>query len=141
VKWWIVVLLATQVMAWLPYGKALQLSQVDGKPIFIDVYADYCLPCREMEATTYKDSLVSHALTTEYHSVRMNVQSTDRIVCGALPQSVTDCLTTKWGVEGVPSIVFLDAKGEVLLSLTGFLTAPELLHIFQQVQAHIRGLP
>lgn len=140
-KWWLFILFVSQAMAWLPYGKALQKSKSDGKPIFIDVYADYCMPCREMDATTYKDSLVLRSIENEYHSVRLNVQATERIVCGALPQPILECLTEKWGVEGVPSIVFLDPKGEVLLSLTGFLTAEELLHIFQQVQAHLRGLP
>jgi thiol:disulfide interchange protein DsbD len=43
-------------IAWQPYSEAsLAAAQREGKGVIIDVYADWCIPCKELDKATFTD--------------------------------------------------------------------------------------
>lgn len=90
-------------ITWQPYSEAvLQQAVAEGKPVVIDFYADWCLPCKELEANTFSDPRVAQAF--------------DRVV--ALKADLTRDeepsvreLKNRFKIVGVPTIVFLDGSG------------------------------
>lgn len=64
---------------WIPFEKAVELSNQDGKPILIDVYTDWCGWCKRLDATTYKDSAVVGYINANFHAVKMNAEGTEKI--------------------------------------------------------------
>jgi thiol:disulfide interchange protein DsbD len=101
-------------VTWDKYdAKALAAARAANKPVVIDFYADWCLPCKELDAKTFSDADVVAELD---RFVRVKADLT------AAEDATTKALTKQYAILGVPTIVFIDAAGNERtdLRLTGF---------------------
>jgi thiol:disulfide interchange protein DsbD len=90
---------------WRPYSdETLQQATAQGKPVIIDFYADWCTPCRELEEVTFHHPDVVRQARQDFVMVKIDVTK------GGDP--LHEKLLKEYGVKGVPTIVFLDARGE-----------------------------
>lgn len=89
---------------WIPYREGiLAQARQASTPVIIDFYADWCIPCKELEARTFSDPGVRQAMN-RFLLVKADVtRSTD-------PK--TEQLLKRFDVRGLPAVIFLDAKGE-----------------------------
>jgi thiol:disulfide interchange protein DsbD len=104
---------ATEVR-WDKYDtKALAAAKSSGKPVVIDFYADWCLPCKELDAKTFTDPRVVAELD---RFLRVKADLT------VAEDPSTVALTRQYAILGVPTIVFIDANGNERtdLRLTGY---------------------
>ena len=103
---------------WQPYeaGK----SAAPGRPAVIDFSAEWCLPCLELEKRTFSDDRVQKALAG------WNLYKADMT---KVASAETLALAQKFGILGVPTVIFLDASGQELqeLRLVGFEDADAFL--------------
>ena len=91
-------------LAFRPYSDAaLAEAAAAGKPVVIDFYADWCLPCKELEKFTFTDAGVRQALDGW---VLLKADLTK----SASPEVAA--LRTRWGIQGVPTMVFLGPDGK-----------------------------
>lgn len=100
-------------MNWEKYSKEkVNEAKLSGKPVLIDFYADWCAACVELEKFTFVDSNVQE-LAKKF--VLLKVDATE-------PFDELEALQDQYKVFGLPTIVFISAKGEVLFekSLLGF---------------------
>lgn len=97
---------------------ALKIAAREKKPIFIDFWAEWCGPCKEMLATTYKDKAVV-ARSKQFVPVLINADEQPKVL-------------EKFGISGLPTVIFMNAKGKVLLRTTGYDKAPEFLKLMDQ---------
>lgn len=108
VAWAVLIALPTQKVqgghiAWQPYSEAvLQQAVAEGKPVVIDFYADWCLPCKELEANTFSDPRVAQAFD--------GVVALKADLTRDEEPSVQE-LKKRFRIVGVPTIVFLDGSG------------------------------
>ena len=84
-------------------AKTLAAASSAGKPVVIDFYADWCLPCKELDANTFTDPTV--------------IREMDRFVRVKADLTLADdpkaqALAKQYNVIGVPAIIFLDASGQ-----------------------------
>ena len=99
---------------WAKYeAQALASARESGKPVVIDFYADWCLPCKELDEKTFSDGKVIAELD---RFVRVKADLT------VPSDATTQALTKQYGIAGVPTIVFIDAKGAEVKDarLTGY---------------------
>ena len=97
-------------IAWQPYSKEIiQTSKAQKKPVIIDFYADWCAPCRELEAVTFHHPDVVRQAEKDFTMIKVDVTK------GGNP--LYDRLLEQYSVRGVPTIVFLDAQGMERLDL------------------------
>src|SRR2546428_1355216 len=84
-----------------------------GKPVIIDFYADWCLPCKELDEKTFSDRAVATELD---RFVRVKADLTNN------EDPAVQKLTKQYAIVGVPTLVFLDSAGRELNAqrLTGF---------------------
>lgn len=95
---------------WHDYSEEiLQQATAQGKPVIIDFYADWCAPCREFEELTFHDSEVVAQAKDKFLMIKVDVTT------GGNPFHKE--LLKRYEVKGVPTIVFLNAKGEERLDL------------------------
>ena len=106
-----------ELRGWQPYAAT---SVGAGKAAVIDFSADWCLPCLELERKTFADPRVREALGDRA------LLKADLTKIGS-PEAVA--LSEKYGVLGVPTIIFLDASGKERadLRLVGYENAEKFL--------------
>ncbi|MFL6248611.1 MAG: cytochrome c biogenesis protein CcdA [Thermoanaerobaculia bacterium] len=113
---------------WQKYDtSALAAARASGKPVVIDFYADWCLPCKELDHKTFTDSQVVSELD---RFVRVKADLT------AAEDATTKALTKQYAILGVPTIVFIDPKGNEIAGarLTGFEPADAFVKRAQSVK-------
>nr|WP_153880293.1 protein-disulfide reductase DsbD [Citrobacter freundii] len=91
------------------------LAEAKGKPVMLDLYADWCVACKEFEKYTFSDPLVQQALS---NSVLLQADVTANNA-----QDVA--LLKHLQVLGLPTILFFDAQGKEQPNarVTGFMDA------------------
>ena len=93
------------------------------KPVLIDFSADWCIPCREMEHSTFIDpSVVSEA--RRFVTMKANLTAQDK---------KTEELTNKYEIQGVPTTMLIDSSGKVLQRKVGYIGPREMLADLRQV--------
>jgi len=107
---------------WNPYSDELLIrARQQGKPVIIDFYADWCAPCRELEDITLHDSQVVQLANQRFVMIKVDLTTKD--------EQLHLRLLSKYQVRGVPTVVFIDAKGQRRpgLRLVDFLPAEQFL--------------
>lgn len=99
------------------------LAQAKGKPVMLDLYADWCVACKEFEKYTFSDPQVQNALK-ETVLLQANVTANN---------AQDKALLRQLGVLGLPTILFFDEQGneQPAARVTGFMDA-------EAFSAHLR---
>lgn len=116
-------------ISWETYSeRALVQAQQDGKIVMIDVYADWCLPCKELDEYTFTDPAVRTA-AQRLVSLKLNLTTTD-------PDSAEERAREHFGILGVPTILFIDSTGQEhrKLRLEGFEAADRFLDRIRRME-------
>lgn len=97
------------------FDQKLAAANAEGKSVMVDLYADWCVACKEFEKYTFPDDGVIQALE---NTVWMQIDLTDNT-------PVTLAFQEEFDVLGLPTILFFDAQGEELKQsrVTGFMKA------------------
>ncbi|GLS83328.1 protein-disulfide reductase DsbD [Paraferrimonas haliotis] len=95
--------------------EALAQAKADGKPVMLDLYADWCVACKEFESKTFVAPNVDERLK-QYVLLQADVTNGD---------DLDNELLEHFGVLGLPTILFFDQQGELQdsLTVTGFMSA------------------
>jgi thiol:disulfide interchange protein DsbD len=104
-----------------PYDQALlQQAQKQGKPVFIDFSANWCLPCKELEIKTFSDPRV-HQAFTDWLLLKADLTQ--------YSSGPVEDLKKTYSIMGVPTLIFVGANGleKKELRTVGFLDADEIL--------------
>ena len=99
---------------WSAYSdEILERASREDKPVFIDFYADWCAPCKELDANTFSAPEVIER-SREFNMLKVDLTTADD------PQA--ERLRQKYQVRGVPTLVFLRPDGREIsdLRVTGF---------------------
>lgn len=102
--------------------EALKKAEEDEKKILIDVYTDWCSYCRKMTNETYPDLKVQRVLEDNYHYVRIDAESSQRVVYQGRTFSMRE-LAIQLGATGFPTTVFLASNGDPIGMQPGFIDA------------------
>jgi thiol:disulfide interchange protein DsbD len=89
-----------------------------GKTVMVDLYADWCIACKEFEEHTFTKPQVQQALS---NSVLIQIDLTE-----TFSESSVE-LMESYDIFGLPSILFFDLQGQELSNqrVTGFMGADE----------------
>ncbi len=97
-------------IAWTPYSEAKVAEAVSaGTPVFIDSYADWCIPCKEMDSRTFNQPEV---IAASRGFVMLKADLTRR-------SDPVNAFYKKYGVKGVPTLIFLRPDGTEVVELRG----------------------
>lgn len=118
---------ADPLVNWMPYAKAVEQAKKDSMFVFVDVYADWCVPCKVMDKTTFRDSAVVAKLNRYFYASKLNAESDTLIECNNWPRPVTNCVMENWKLVGVPSLVLIGPSGNHVLSVTQALDPEQMI--------------
>ncbi len=102
--------------------EALNAARTENKIVMVDLFADWCAACKELDAITFRDEDVKKELA-KIRLARLDMTNQDEEALR---------LQEKYSVIGLPCILFLQPSGEEIPNsrITGFLPPKEfILHL------------
>jgi thioredoxin:protein disulfide reductase len=103
---------------------AYETSLKNNKKMVIDFYADWCIPCKELDALTFSDKQVINEMEkfTNY-KVDMTMMTPEN-----------EDLRKRFNVIGMPTVLIIDSRGKELNRITGFVNADEFLGYIKEAK-------
>ncbi len=108
---------ASDAIKWLGFDEARGVAASQNKPIFVDVYADWCGPCKAMDKDVFPNDTVKSILTSRFVPAKING---DDPVVG-------DTLKKQFGIRAYPTFIVLSPAGKERKRHIGFFQKTELV--------------
>ncbi len=99
----------------------LEKAETENKLVFVDIYADWCLPCKLMD-----EDVFTHQETADF----MNDNFVNYKVDGEKGEGPD--LLVIYAVQAYPTLLFLDHRGRVLVKKAGAAYHSELLDLAEE---------
>lgn len=110
--------LSAQIKFESSWEEALSKSRMTGKLIFLDAYAEWCEPCKEMEEYTFTDLEVANYYNSKFINVHLDMEDYPGVE-----------LAEDYSVGVFPSFLFINGNGEVVHRGCGAMDASQFLNL------------
>ena len=129
----------SQEINWLTLDQALELQKKNPRNIIMDVYTNWCGPCKMMDRNTFQNKNVSEYINKHYYAVKFNAEGDVEInYDGRLfinpnyqpeksqRRNGTHELTRYLNVSAYPTIIFMDNSSKLIKSVRGYKTPQQI---------------
>lgn len=106
----------TEVTTISEMNEAKKLANEQKLFLFVDVYANWCGPCKAMDREVYTDPAVSTYLNSNFVNVRMDGET-----------DYGRMFAAQNGLEGYPSMFIFNSEGDYVSKIVGFTQAEMLV--------------
>ena len=128
---------------WYSFTEAVEANLKNPRPLFIDVYTDWCSWCKKMDNSTFTDARIVKYMNETYYPVKFDAEMKEDIVfqgttfVNPSPENsrsthqVAQALLK--GKMSYPSYVFMNEKLEWLTVVPGYMDADKfepIIHYF-----------
>ena len=104
------------------YQDGIEQSKKESKPVLLDFYADWCNPCRMMDARVYTDPRVVKALQ-EFVCIKVDVVREEK-------------LAFAYRIQSIPRTIVLNIFQESIGDRIGFLDSEEFIEFLDSTKAY-----
>ncbi len=95
--------------------EAIEKAKEERKFIFLDIYADWCPPCKKLKRISFKNEAVGSYYNENYVSIAVDGETKEG-----------KALIKKYGVRSYPTLMIIDYYGNMRTSVVGF-KRPQIL--------------
>ncbi|WP_395043613.1 thioredoxin family protein [Flavobacterium sp.] len=129
-----------QEIKWLTIDEALALQKVTPKPIFMDVFTDWCGPCKMLDKQTFHDKAFVDEITANYYAVKFNAEGKSEVnfngkkygnpnfIEGQTGRNSMHEFTQFLKLQGYPTMVVFNKNGEIANKIVGYRNPEQLLN-------------
>lgn len=103
------------------WEQALQKAQQERKPIFLDIYATWCGPCKMLKRKTFNSKEAGDYFNANYINMSFDGENGEG-----------QMLADKYHITGYPTLIILDKDGALVDKQTGYMSAGELIKYGKQ---------
>ncbi len=107
---------AASAIAWVPVAEARGRAESTGKPILYEFSAEWCGPCRSLEADVFANPAHAARINEAFIPVRLVDRQREE---GRNPADVAQ-LQQRFAVEAFPTVIVTDAAGATKKRLEGY---------------------
>lgn len=98
-------------------GHLLATATNQHRPVLLDFSADWCIPCHEMESTTFRDPAVIEA-ASRFVRVRADLTAQNER---------NKKIIAQFNIMGVPTVVLIDSRGRIRKQTVGYVGPAQML--------------
>lgn len=129
---------SAQKIQWMSLEEAIAAQKITPKKIFMDVYTDWCGPCKLLDKKTFQNPDVSKYISEHYYAVKFNAEGQEEINFfnqtytnpsydpNRKGRNGTHQFTQYLGVKGYPTMVFFSENGAPIMPVVGYLKPQQL---------------
>jgi thioredoxin-related protein len=123
---------------WVGFETAMEQHEKTGKPVFIDVYTDWCGYCKKMDKETLENKAVADYINTHFIAVKLNAETSEtisykgqvykneRIALNERSKSHSLAELLLNGRMAYPTVVYMVPSKDIVAPIPGFAT-PETI--------------
>ncbi len=128
-----------QEINWVTMDEALELQKKEPKKIFMDVYTNWCGPCKMLDKNTFHNKDVVAYVNEHYYAVKFNAEGNDEVTYKDQTFGNPNYDATKANrrnsahefsrylkVRAYPTMVFFDEEGGFISPIQGYLKPQQL---------------
>ena len=104
------------------WDEALQLAKKEGKPIFLDISASWCGPCKMLKARTFPNPEVGKFYNANFINVAVDGEKGEGVE-----------LARKYKIQGYPSLIYIDKNGQLIALTAGYRNPAQFIDIGKQI--------
>ena len=121
-----------QTIEWMSFEEALEAQKKNPKKMIIDVYTDWCGPCKLMDKKTFQNPDVATYISEHYYAVKFNAEGQEIINYigntfsnpnynpNKKGRNSTHQFTQFLGVKGYQTVIFVSEMGDMITPLVGY---------------------
>ena len=135
---------------WMTFDEATKKAKAEKRPIFIDVYTDWCGWCKVMDKNTFSDPKVAKLLNEKFYAVKFNAEQREDILFNGTTFKFVESGRSGYhqlaaallnNQLSYPTVVFLDEEFKMIQPLAGYRQAPEFHKIAQFIgEGHYKSV-
>jgi thioredoxin-related protein len=118
---------------WLDFNDGLVKAQTENKPVFLHFYTEWCIFCKKLDRETLQNQAVAGILEKDFVAIRVNAEKTGTRLRYHGETFSNPELSRYFGVNAFPSLAFLDASGQPVTLIPGFIPATEFLALLNYI--------
>ena len=85
------------------FANVLEQAKAENKLVFIDFYADWCMPCKMMERDVFSDKEIGEFFNKEFINIKVDTEKDNGPDMAAI-----------FGIRALPTLLFVDEIGRVV---------------------------
>lgn len=128
-----------QEIKWVSLNEAIELQKKTPKKIMMDVYTNWCGPCKMLEKNTFQNKDVAAYINEHYYAVKFNGEGNDVIrysdkdfsnpnynPAKANTRNSPHQLARYLQINAYPTIVFFDESAAIIAPIPGYKTPSQI---------------
>ncbi len=133
---------SAQEIKWMSMDEALAAQAKKPKKIFVDMYTNWCGPCKMLDKNTFSNPDVANYINKNFYAVKFNCEGNETVNYMGKPyanpgydpakankRNSSHQFTRYMGVNAYPTVLFLDEKGGLINRVKGYRT-PQQIEVF-----------
>ena len=105
---------------------AMKQAKAQKKIIFIDAFTVWCVPCKQLRKTTFKNAELAAYFNDNFINVSLDAEKGEGIPFAA-----------KYNLRGYPTLYFINGEGELIAKNEGLIGTDALLTLAKQITKEI----
>jgi thioredoxin-related protein len=132
---------------WMPMNDALAAQASNPKMIFIDMYTNWCGPCKLLDRNTFSNPDVIQYINENYYAVKFNAEGEEPVTymnqtfgnpnydpAKATRRNSQHEFAMHLSIRAYPTVAFLNEKGQLLTTVKSY-RSPQQLELYLKLFA------
>jgi len=130
---------SSQEIKWMTMNEAVAAQAENPKKIFVDMYTNWCGPCKLMDRNTFSNKDVIDYINKHFYAVKFNAEGDETVddttnvftnpgynPAKAMRRNSQHQFTRYMGVNAYPTVLFIDEGGALINRVKGYKTPQQM---------------